>query len=119
MVGCLVESHADSVAGVDSCGLGRRSGAETSNVAAEVIGLDVGDGGVVVGVLTDIFVWLGGLAVQDERSPTIWGMLEWMDIVERGQRGIIQWAETTSVKMAAPARIGRTTFMIDRFYGDF
>lgn len=30
----------------------------------------------MVGVLADIFVWLGDLTVQDERGPAVWGMLE-------------------------------------------
>lgn len=120
VVGSLVQSKADSVASLDGCGLGFRSGAETSNVATEVVGLDVGDGGVVVGVHADILVWLGGLAVQDEFIPAVCGVLEWMDNVERGWGGgLIQWAETASVKMAAPARIGRATFMIARFDSSF
>lgn len=53
MVDGSVEREGDGVSGPDADSLGACS-ASSSQVASQVVGLKIGDGGVVVGVLTDV-----------------------------------------------------------------
>jgi hypothetical protein len=61
-----IDSKANSVTGSDLVGLGLGTGSKTTSVADEILGGDIGNGGVHVAVLANILVLLGDLRANDE-----------------------------------------------------
>jgi hypothetical protein len=68
-----VDSEANSVTRSDLVGLGLGTGIETTSVANEVLGGDIGDGRVHVAVLANILVLLGDLRSNDELVEAVVG----------------------------------------------